>query len=191
MAKDDALLLLCRRRIEMNFEWTLVYGTGDEIQYAIPNKMFLSDFIESSMPEEELASIFDEAQSRDFNQEPRRACRVRRDISSKVVPVALAMNKAPESTPIAGSPPGHSNPKATQPPPSLQKDYTTSSGPINLESRFSPMFRSIGRPEPGFSNRLHIWARSRPELCETAPYFRAFQSGIHVDKKSNLIGYLL
>ena len=69
-------------------------------------------------------------------------------------------------------------------------DHTGSSHPVDLISRFSQMLHHMGPPEPT-SEKLHVWARTRPELCESLPYFRSFQGGIHLDARSKLMGYLL
>jgi hypothetical protein len=63
-----------------------------------------------------------------------------------------------------------------------------SSKPAELTSNYVDMFSAIGRPEP---QEQHVWAKSRTDLCETAPYFRQAQGGIHLDKQTRMIGYLL
>lgn len=64
-----------------------------------------------------------------------------------------------------------------------------------VDDTFSSGPASITAP-PQRNERLearcwHLWARTRPELCETTPYFRSFQGGVHHDSKSGLMGYLL
>lgn len=72
-----------------------------------------------------------------------------------------------------------------------QPDQSYSYSPVDLTSKYSAMYRAIGRAEPGTSGKLHVWARTRPELCEAAPYFRSYQGGVYHSKESGLLGYLL
>lgn len=64
----------------------------------------------------------------------------------------------------------------------------TSSKEADICSEYAPLLREMGRPEP---KEPHVWAMTRPELCETATYFRSFQSGVHADKRSRMVGYLV
>jgi len=64
----------------------------------------------------------------------------------------------------------------------------SSSRPADLTSKYAEMLGEVGKLEP---KEWHVWAKSRPDLCETAPYFRQNQSGIHIDTHTRMIGYLL
>jgi hypothetical protein len=95
----------------------------------------------------------------------------RRFSASKHVPAASTtprLNHAPSSAP-------------------LFSDHTNSSGPIDITSKYISVLRHY-TPEPrGFN----VHAKTRPDLCEALPYFRAFQGGVHKDAKSHMLGYLL
>jgi hypothetical protein len=64
----------------------------------------------------------------------------------------------------------------------------SSSKSADLTSKYAGMFAAIGKPEP---ETRHVWAKTRADLYETAPYFRQAQAGIHVDKRTRMVGYLL
>jgi hypothetical protein len=62
-----------------------------------------------------------------------------------------------------------------------------SAGPVEMTDDALPATTAL-KPE---ARSFHVWAATRTELCESTPYFRSFQGGIHHDSESGLIGYLL
>ncbi|KAG8755094.1 hypothetical protein FRC14_004366 [Serendipita sp. 396] len=71
-----------------------------------------------------------------------------------------------------------------------EKDLTTSTNPVDLTSNYATLLATQGKIPPDISI-YHLWAHTRPDLCESVPYFRSFQGGFHKDQKSGLMGYLL
>jgi hypothetical protein len=192
---DNAILLLSRRRKEMGFDWTLTYGKNVALEYAKVDKRAVAALDYHEMPGDDvrMADIDSSIQFTDWahvlassrlpsghSGDPRTAtefmeppCPVEQREKVKI--------RRP-SRPIWIPP---------KPLPDSRKDCTFSSGPIRFKSEFSVMFERMGRPEPGLSGRQHLWSRTRAELCETTPYFRSHQGGVHLDRSSKLMGYLL
>jgi hypothetical protein len=194
---DEAILLLSRRRKKMGFEWTLTYGNNEALAYAKVDKRAVASLDYQVMLEEhgrmsEMDSSIQSIGRDNIFSSSRISSSSRHDPPTTAKFINLprpAEQHEKFTTDIKRFPrPIWEPPK---PLPEPQKDLTFSGGPINFKAEFSDMFESIGRPEPGLSGKLHVWSRTRAELCETTPYFRAYQGGVHVDRLSNLMGYLL
>ena len=193
----EAILLLSRRRKEMGFEWTLTYGNKDALAYAKVDKRAVASLDYQEMLEEdgrisEMDSSIQSIVWEDIFSSSRISSSSRHDppTTAKFINLPRPAGQHEKlTTEIKHFPrPIWEPPK---PLPEPQKDLTFSDGPIDFKPEFSDMFESIGRPEPGLSGRRHVWSRTRAELCETTPYFRAYQGGVHLDRLSNLMGYLL
>lgn len=188
---DDAILLLGRRRKEMGFDWTLTYGKNVALEYAKVDKRAVAslDYQETRGDDVGMTEMDYSIQFTDWanviassglsgGRAAAEFLKLSRPVEQQE---KLAIN-------INGAPPIWDPP---QPLPEPQKDLTFSSGPISFKSEFSAMLERIGRPEPGLSGKQHLWSRTRAELCETTPYFRSYQGGVHLDRSSKLMGYLL